>query len=106
MCIRADGSGRAEQPTAAEGRARAARAARAAEVTEPATTAVRERPGSGEGGGEGGGCDGGSDDGGGLGGGLLAGSATVWRCRGWFAVVCSGKRTGSGIGYRTGERRG
>ena len=34
-------SGRAEQPTAAEGRARAARAARAAEVTEPATTVVR-----------------------------------------------------------------
>ena len=39
--MRADGSGRAEQPTAAEGRARAARAARAAEVTEPATTVVR-----------------------------------------------------------------
>ena len=50
------------------------------------------------GGGEGGGGEGGGGGGGGLAGGLLAGLATVWRCRGWCAVVCSGKRRGSGIG--------
>ena len=57
------------------------------------------RPGGGEGGGGDGGCDkGGYDRGGGLGGGLLVGSATVWRCRGWCAVVCSGR-----IGQERGE---